>query len=133
MDGTSLTLWKNIDIVLNKITEIITTTRPYVETSPQIFIHEHVMKLKLISTYAQFFKTISVVSRKDAEKIWTSAMVKHKDIEDKLDLLLEKEMEFDNFLTEIDTCLSLNVKSENKVKLGDMIPPEMKVKTLNNK
>ena len=136
MDSTS------ISSAILKVTEqldvIIQTVKPLVENSVTSFVAENVKKLALIGTYANFFSELNVDGRDDAEKVWERALIRDSEIEEKVDLLLDKEKEFDEFLESLDQRWRIEsggifVNNDSMLQTGDIFPNHIKFKNIEKK
>ena len=129
--------------ITDKIDAIIQTVKPLVERSVTSFVDDHVKKLALIGTYAKFFSELNVKGRDEAEGVWERVLIRDAEVEKKVELLLDKEKEFDDFLKSIDHKWKLEnemmerieASSENNkdLQIGDVFPNGIKFKNTENK
>lgn len=128
---------QEVSIIVNKINTIIETTRSIVEQSALSFVQNHVKKLALIGAYHKCFRSLSVKTRREAEKLWERHLIRNVELEDMIDTLLDKEKEFDDYLEEIDMKWKEEYKetrnSGNLLKIGDEFPRDVTVKSVENK
>ena len=135
MDSTKIS--SAILKITDKIDFIIQTVKPLVESSVTSFVAEHVKKLALIGTYANFFSELNVNGRDEAEKVWEQALIRDTETEEKVDLLLDKEKEFDEFLESLDQKWRVESGetsvNDSILQTGDIFPNHIKFKSTENK
>ena len=131
--------------VTDKIDSIIQAVKPLAEKSVTDFVGQHVKKLALIGTYANFFRELDVSERCEAEKAWERVLIRDTKVEETVDLLLDKEEEFDNLLQFLDQKWKIekNTKREDggtradvirkPLEVGDLFPKYIKMKNTENK
>lgn len=123
---------ESIENVIEKIDGNIKSVNLDASFPKETFLETEVKKLLIIPAYVELFKSLSVETRREAEKAWASYMIKDDAVEDALDELLEKEMEFDRFLGDIDQYLLKDVETKTTNHIGSFLPQHTKVTDLNS-
>ncbi|XP_066920940.1 uncharacterized protein [Clytia hemisphaerica] len=137
---TNTTILAEISKVSDKIDSIIRTVKPLVEDSVTQFVQNHVKNLGgLIGAYSKCFTSLEVKGREEAEKLWERHLIRDIRLEEQIDLLLDKEKEFDQFLETLDQRWMRELQEKNLehskklFSVGDVIPRDVTFKDENNR
>lgn len=118
------TLTGALTLLVNMGTVLLQTAKQEAQESLESFVpHKITTLFGLIAAGANFYKSLGVKKKKEAEDIWKKSY-HHEAVREQVERLLQLETEWDSFLESVDRDLQTTDRQLSGGKIADSLSPD---------